>query len=87
MKGLRGRDVESDCALLIERCRSIQTFGMHHPILAAWLDDEYRVMAVRRVKPRRLASNFRAHHVLECSIDAAVRVGDVFELSSATRPD
>jgi uncharacterized membrane protein (UPF0127 family) len=86
--GLRGKQaLAPDRAMLFERCRSIQTFGMRFPILVVWLDAEYRVISVRRLPPRRLASNFRARHVLECSIDAAVRVGDVIELSGPTLPD
>src|SRR5437762_10785409 len=77
MRGLRGGAVDPGQALLLERCRSIHTFGMRGPIQVAWLDRSYRVFAVRRAEPRRLACNLRAHHVLECSAGADVRVGDV----------
>jgi hypothetical protein len=66
--------------MLIERCRSIHTFGMPQPILVAWLDNRHRVIAVERVVPRRFASNLRARHVLETAVDADVRVGDEIQL-------
>jgi len=81
MRGLRGANLERDQALLIERCRSIHTFGMRHSILVAWLDGEHRVSKVQRVRPRRLATNLRARHVLECRADADIRVGDVMKPS------
>ena len=81
MRGLRASDLEHEPALLIERCRSIHTFGMRHPILVAWLDREYRVIEVQRVRPRRVATNLRARHVLECRTDADIRVGDVLKPS------
>jgi len=66
--------------MLIERCRSIHTFGMGQPIVVAWLDDGYRVIAVESVITRRFALNLRARHVFECAVDADVEVGDEIRL-------
>jgi uncharacterized protein len=67
--------------MLIERCRSVHTFGMRTPILACWLDPSYRVLSVQRLQPGRLAWNLRARHVLECNVDADIKVGDAIERS------
>ena len=43
-RGLRGRDrLAPDEALLIERCRSVHTFGMRVPITVVFLDRSWRV--------------------------------------------
>ena len=82
MKGLRGGALEPGHALLLETCRSIHTFSMRGPILVAWLDADYRVIEVQLVRPRRLACNLRARHVLEESrTDADIRVGEVLKPS------
>ena len=79
MEGLRGHTLDPGEALLLERCRSIQTFGMRQPILVAWLDSDYRVIDVQHLRPRRLATNLRARHVLECRPDEDVQVGDLMK--------
>jgi uncharacterized protein len=78
-RGLLGFDgLESDHALLLERCRSIHTFGMRFAIDIAFLDRSYRVLAVRRVPPMRvLLPVMRARHVLECAEGAAPTPGDL----------
>ncbi len=56
--------------LLIPRCSSIHTFGMHFALDLVFLDREGRVRSVRRrVPPRRLACDRRAHSVLELPSD------------------
>ncbi len=71
----RGRLTEGE-AMLFERARSIQTLGMRFAITVAFLDEGFRVIAVRIVRPGRVVWNVRARHVLECSPEAGVRVGD-----------
>ena len=52
--------------LLIPRCRSVHTFGMRFAIEILFLDDEGRVIDLRReVPPRRIARNPAAPAVLE----------------------
>jgi uncharacterized protein len=63
-------------ALLLERCRSIHTFGMRYPIRVAWLDKQMRVIGVQVVKRRRLAWNIRAKHTLEMSLGTNVELGE-----------
>lgn len=62
-------------ALLLERCRSIHTFGMRYPIRVAWLDKEMRVIGVQVVQRRRLAWNVHARHTLEMSVKANIELG------------
>ena len=78
MRGLRGRDsLGSTDALLIRGATSVHTFGMRFPITIAWLDDELRVVGIRRVPPRRLTlPRRRARHVMECADGAKLQVGD-----------
>ncbi|MDP9330003.1 MAG: DUF192 domain-containing protein [Actinomycetota bacterium] len=77
-RGLLGRDgLEPDGALLLERCRSVHTFGMRFAIDVAILDRSYRVIAVRRARPMRVVlPRMRARHVLECAAGAAPVPGD-----------
>ena len=70
-------DLEPGETLLIERCRSVHTFGMRFPITVTFLDASWRVLRVERCGPGRLLFSRRARHVLECHIGADVRVGDV----------
>lgn len=52
--------------LLIPRCRSVHTFGMRFAIEILFLNDEGRVIDLRReVRPRRIARNPAAAAVLE----------------------
>ena len=52
--------------LLIPRCRWVHTFGMRFAIEILFLDDEGRVIDLRReVPPRRIARNPAAPAVLE----------------------
>src|SRR4029453_19683309 len=55
MRGWRGRRaVDPDDVLLLDRARSIHTFGMCFPISVALLDRELVVRSVRPVRPGRL---------------------------------
>jgi uncharacterized protein len=77
-RGLLGRDgLEADEALLLERCRSVHTFGMRFAIDVVFLDRSYQVLTVRRAPPMRaLLPRMRARHVLECAAGAAPQPGD-----------
>jgi uncharacterized membrane protein (UPF0127 family) len=77
MRGLLGRlGLHEDRALLLPRTRSVHTFGMRFPIEVAWLDDEWRVVAVRPVPPGRVAlPRRRARHVLEFASGGAPSLG------------
>jgi len=78
MRGLRGRPMLAvDQALLLERTRSIHTFGMRFPIAAARLDRDLIVRSVRPVRPGRLLlPGLGIRHVLECASDVDLRPGD-----------
>lgn len=80
MRGLRGSTHPREEALLLERCRSVHTFGMSRPITVAFLDADLHVLRVVRAPPGRLLFSRRARHVLECHIGAHVRTGDVLVL-------
>ena len=78
MRGLLGRSrLASDRALLLERTRSVHTFGMRFPITVALLDRELVVRSVRPVRPGRLLlPRLGTRHVLECAPGADLRPGD-----------
>lgn len=77
-RGWLGRDrIEARDALLLERCRSVHTFGMCVPITVVFLDRSWRVIRVVRARPGRLLFCRRARRVLECHIGAEVRIGDL----------
>ncbi len=86
-RGLRGRsNLAFDEALLLERARSIHTFGMRFSILAALLDDHLAVIDVRRLPPNRLLlPRRRVRHVLECSEQMTIRPGDRLVLEPPAR--
>jgi len=88
MRGLRDRGfLPPDHAMLFPRCRSVHTFGMRFPIAVAFVDARWRVVAVRTMRPGRLARpRVRARSVLECPADTDLRPGDVlagYTLSAA----
>ena len=77
MRGWRGRWVGPDDVLLLDRARSIHTFGMCLPISVALLDRELVVRSVRPVRPRRLLlPRPRIRHILECAEGVDLRPGD-----------
>jgi len=77
LRGLRGLEgLGPGEALLIPNCRSVHTFGMRFPIRVVFLDAEFRVVEVVRLRPNRLARpRLKARHVLEFAAapDAANR--------------
>ena len=78
MRGWRGRRaVGPDDVLLLDRARSIHTFGMCFPISVALLDRELVVRSVRPVRPGRLLlPRPRIRHILECAEGVDLRPGD-----------
>ena len=78
MRGLLGTGRLSPTeGLLLERTRSVHTFGMRFPIAAVLLDRSLTVLAVHRMPPRRLLlPRRRVRHVLECHVDTPLRTGD-----------
>jgi uncharacterized membrane protein (UPF0127 family) len=80
MRGLIGRaSIESSEALLLERTRSVHTFGMRFPITVALLDRHRTVRSVRRLLPRRvLLPRPGVRHVLELHEEVDARPGDRF---------
>jgi hypothetical protein len=81
MRGLlRRASLGADEALLLERTRSVHTFGIGFAIAVALLDADLGVRAVVRMSPRRLILPRRGvRHVLELAEGADVRAGDRFE--------
>jgi uncharacterized protein len=72
--------------LLLERCRSIHTFGMRDPIDVVLLDRSYRVRAVVRMVPRRLLlPRFGIRNVLEVAAGEAPAKGSRLRFSLADR--
>jgi len=86
-RGLIGaRTLGPHHAMLLERCRSVHTFGMRFPIDVVFLDRDLHVVDVRRVDPGRLTlPRLRARHVLECATDTRLGPGDRF--TQGTRND
>ncbi|MEO8424093.1 MAG: DUF192 domain-containing protein [Actinomycetota bacterium] len=83
-RGWLGRDrIEPRDAMLLERCRSVHTFGMRVPITVAFLDRSWCVIRVVRARPGRMLFCRRARRVLECHIGADVRIGDVLNRQGA----
>jgi hypothetical protein len=80
-RGLLGRSLAPDEALLLERCTSVHTFGMRGAITVARLSKDLEVRVVRLMAPGQLlAPTWRRGHVLECAPGADLRVGDVLEM-------
>jgi uncharacterized protein len=77
-RGLLGRSgIDADEALLLERTRSIHTFGMHFPIAVVLLDREFVVRSVRPFRPGRfLLPRLGTRHVLECAPGVDLHPGD-----------
>jgi len=85
IRGLLGREhlPEGD-ALLLERTRSVHTFGMRFPIAVALLDARFAVLEVRVMEPGTLLLPRRGvRHVLECGVDEDIRVGDTIVVEAA----
>jgi uncharacterized protein len=70
--------------LLLERCRSVHTFGMRFPIDAVLLDRSYRVVAVVRMTARRvLLPRAGVRHILEVAAGEGPPVGSQLRLHPA----
>ena len=84
-RGWLGRDrIDPQDALLLDRCRSVHTFGMRLPITVVFLDGSWSVIRVVRAPPGRLMFCRRSRRVLECHIGVNVRLGEV--LTPMTAP-
>jgi hypothetical protein len=71
----------SGSGMLFLRCRSVHTFGMRFGIRVVELDRDLRVLRVGDVSKRRLVlPRPRTRHILECSTDAEISVGERGEL-------
>ena len=86
-RGLLGRaPLQPDEAVWFPRTRSIHTFGMPFPIAVAHLGPDLEVLGLLAVPPGRLVLPRRgARHVLECAVEADVRVGDRLRVDRPTR--
>jgi hypothetical protein len=84
-RGSRGRPLGVHQAMLLKRCRSVQTIGMAFPLTLAFIDASWHVVRVERAKAGRILFCRRARHVLECHIGADLRVGDVLSCWEAPR--
>ena len=88
MRGLLGRDgLAPGHAMLLERARSVHTFGMRFPIDVAYLDRDGTVLKTVRMRPHRLGLPVpRARLVVEAEAGAfgrwGIHVGDLIELKS-----
>lgn len=85
MRGLIGRaSLDPHEALMLERTRSIHTFGMRFPIRVALLDRHRTVRLVRRLLPRRvLLPRPGIRDVLELHEDVDARPGDRLTLGAS----
>jgi uncharacterized membrane protein (UPF0127 family) len=87
LKGLLGRrELHQGEALVIEPCNSIHTVGMKFSIDALFLDDECRVVALRRdIRPYRFTRVFRrAKRVVELPVStiegSSTSIGDQIDI-------
>ncbi len=80
MRGLRGLPgLQQNEGLLLERCRSVHTFGMRFAIDAVVLDRHGRVITVVRMAPRRLLRpRRRGRHVLEVAAGAGPKWASLY---------
>lgn len=83
-RGLLGRD-GFEGALLIERARSVHTFGMRFAIDVAFCDEAFRVLDVRTLRPGRVTLPvWDARCVIEAEAGSfaswQLRVGDELEV-------
>jgi uncharacterized protein len=64
-------ELPPDRALLLERCRSVHTFGMRFALDLIWLDEARQVVRLdAAVPPRRIRSCREARHVVEVTAGA-----------------
>jgi uncharacterized membrane protein (UPF0127 family) len=84
-RGLLGRvGLSEEEGLLLERCRSVHTFGMGFPIDAVLLDARWRVVRVVPMRPGRLLlPRPGVRHVLEVAEGSGPRPGLLLRSSPA----
>ncbi|MFJ9406094.1 DUF192 domain-containing protein [Streptomyces sp. NPDC101393] len=74
-RGLLGRD-GIDGALLLTPASGVHTFRMRFALDIAYLSRDFRVLAVRTMRPGRMGlPRLRARHVLEAEAGAMARWG------------
>ncbi len=75
-RGLLGRDgLDPMTALVLARCRSVHTIGMHFPIDAVLFDGAWAFVGVRELPPGKMAwPRHRVRHIVEV---AAGRGGEL----------
>lgn len=81
MRGLRGHPPPGPReAMLLRRCRSIQTFGLRETITVAFLGSGMEVLEIHRCRRGRIvrARSPNARHALECADGWTPGVGDRF---------
>src|SRR5438093_12092768 len=83
VRGLRGAtSLDRGHGMLLERCRSIHTFGMRFAIDVVYLDRTFSVLAVRLVPPGRVTiPRPGVRHVLECPERSGLHTGDRLTLA------
>lgn len=85
-RGLLGRDA-LEGALLLDRTRSVHTFGMRFPIDVAVCDDDLVVLCTRRLRPGRVTLPVRhGRRVIEAEAGAFARWGLVAGDQLEVRP-
>jgi uncharacterized protein len=91
LRGLLGRKrLQEREGLLLERCASVHTIGMHYPLDLVFLDKHGKVMQCREgVKPFRTASAKGAYYTLELDMGEIrkndIKVNDLFEWSGLSK--
>ena len=86
MRGLRGHPPPGPReALLLRRCRSIQTFGLRQTITVAFLDPRMEVLEVRRCPRWRIVSAGHRVRVTRWSAPTVGRPGSATD--SAPQPE
>lgn len=85
MRGLRATGpLPQGHMLLLPHTRTIHTFGLRATIEVVYVDPRMEVIAVRRVRPGRVAGPVRgARHVIEASETTGLRAGDALQLVGA----
>lgn len=90
-RGLLGRSgLNEGEGILLSPCSSIHCLGMKFSIDAIFLDKEYRVVAIHaNMKPRAMASERKARHVLELKAGEAakhnIQIGEQLRIEPSTR--
>lgn len=76
LRGLIARPrMDSNEAMLFERCNCVHGVFMRREILVIFLDRDLRATSIQRLRPWRVVSDRRAIHALEMEISDANTVG------------